>query len=80
MAGRQDLLASQIAGDLGHERISNLGEKKEDDEGILFYILFASGMYRSRRNLARKNAAAMVCSCETTVATICFVGSTTAPQ
>ena len=33
MVGRQELLASQIAGDLGHERAWNLEEKKEDDEG-----------------------------------------------
>ena len=31
--------ASQSAGDSGHERAWNFGEKKEDDEGILFYLL-----------------------------------------
>ena len=39
MAGGQKLAASQINDDLGHERTWNLGEKKEDDEGILFYNL-----------------------------------------
>ena len=33
MAGGQELLVSQIAGDLGHEMIWNLGEKKEATRG-----------------------------------------------
>jgi hypothetical protein len=28
---------AQIAGDLGHERSREVGEKKEDDEGIRFH-------------------------------------------
>ena len=39
MAGRQKLLASQIAGDLVDERASNLGQQIEHDEGVLFYLL-----------------------------------------
>jgi len=36
MAGRQELLAGQIDGDLRHKRSWNLGEKKEDDERVPF--------------------------------------------
>ena len=54
-------------------------EKKEDDEGIPFYFLLASGMHRSGRNLAGKNAAAVVCSRETMVAAICFIGELLEP-
>jgi len=39
VAGGQKLAASQINDDLGHDRTWNLGEKKEDDERILFYNL-----------------------------------------
>ena len=46
MAGGQELLASQIAGDLGHKRVWNLGEKKEDDERVPFYLLLAQVMHR----------------------------------
>ena len=51
-----------------------MGKKKENDEGIPFYLLLALGMHLSGQNLARKNAAAVVCSRETMVAVICFVG------
>jgi len=36
MAGRQELLAGQIDGDLRQKRSWNLREKKEDDERVLF--------------------------------------------
>jgi len=39
MASGQELLASQIAGDLGHGRAWNLREKKEVDKGVLFCLL-----------------------------------------
>ena len=42
---------SQIADDLGHERAWNLLEKKEDGEGVPFYLLLALGMYHGGRNL-----------------------------
>jgi len=56
-----------------------LGKKKEDDEGILFYLLLALGMHLSGQNLAWKNTAAVVCSRETMVAVICFVGKLLEP-
>ena len=46
MASGQELLAIQIAGDLGHERAWNLRKKKEDDERIPFYLLLAPVMHR----------------------------------
>ena len=42
MTDKQKLDGSQIAGDSGHKRAWELGEKKEGDEEILFYLLFAS--------------------------------------
>ena len=42
MTDKQKLAGSQIAGDSGHKRAWELGEKKEGDEEILFYLLFAS--------------------------------------
>ena len=54
MTDRQELLASQIAGDLGHRRAQNLGEKKEDDNGVLFYILLAPAMHCGGRNQCEK--------------------------
>ena len=56
-----------------------MGKKKKDDEGILFYLLLALGMHLSGQNLAWKNAAAVVCSRETMVAVICFVGKLLEP-
>ena len=56
-----------------------MGKKKEDDEGILFYLLLALGMHLSGQNLAWKNTAAVVCSRETMVAVICFVGKLLEP-
>jgi len=50
MASGQELLAIQIAGDLGHERAWNLRKKKEDDERIPFYLLLAPVMHRGGRN------------------------------
>ena len=79
MAGGQKFLASQIAGDSEHERSWNLGEKKENDESIPFYFLLASGWICSGRNLAGNNAAAVVCSRETMMAVICFVGKLLEP-
>ena len=46
MDGGQELLASQIAGDLGHERAWNLEKKKDDNEGVPFYLLIAPVMHR----------------------------------
>ena len=40
---------SQITDDLGYDRIWNLGEKKEDDEGVLFYLLLAPRMHHGSR-------------------------------
>jgi len=45
MAGGQELLASQIAGDSEHDRARNLGKNKENGEGIPFYLLLALTMY-----------------------------------
>jgi len=50
MVGRQEFLASQIAGDLGRERSWNLEKKKEEDKRILFYLLLAPVMHRGERN------------------------------
>ena len=36
--GEQKLVAGQIPGDLGHKRMREAGELKEDDEGIPFYL------------------------------------------
>jgi len=47
---------SQIADDLGHERAWNLGEKKEDGEGVPFYLLLAPEMHHGVQNLVRKKA------------------------
>ena len=52
---------SQIANDLGHERAWNLREKKEDDEGVPFYLLLAPDMYHGGRNLAGKKAMVVCC-------------------
>ena len=79
MAGGQKFLASQIAGDSKHERSFNLGKKKENDKRISFYLLLASGMHRSIRNLAENNVAAVVCSRETMMVVICFVGKLLEP-
>jgi len=49
IAGGQKLAMSQITDDLGHERVWNLGEKKEDDEGVPFYLLFAPRMHHGSR-------------------------------
>jgi len=79
MAGGQKFLASQIAGDSKHERSFNLGKKKENDKRISFYLLLASRMHRSSRNLAENNVAAVVCSRETMMVVICFVGKLLEP-
>jgi len=79
MAGGQKFLASQIAGDSEHERSFNLGKKKENDKRISFYLLLASGMHRSSQNLAENNVAAVVCSRETMMVVICFVGKLLEP-
>ena len=50
MVGRQEFLASQIAGDLERERSWNLEKKKEEDKRILFYLLLAPVMHRGGRN------------------------------
>ena len=47
---------SQIADDLGHERAWNLLEKKEDGEGVPFYLLLAPEMHHGVQNLVRKKA------------------------
>jgi len=54
MAGGQELLATQIAGDLGHERAWNFRKKKEDNEGVPFYLLFAPVMYHGAWNQCKK--------------------------
>ena len=54
MACRQELLACQIAGDLGHKRFWNLGEKKEDDERVPFYLLLAPVRHRGGQNRCAK--------------------------
>ena len=54
MAGGQKLLASQVAGDLGHKRAWNLGEKKEDDKRVPFYLLLAPVMHRGGWNQCGK--------------------------
>jgi len=46
---RQKLAVSQITDDLGHERVRNLGKKKEDDEGVPFYPLLAPRMHHGSR-------------------------------
>jgi len=52
---RTELLASQIASDLGHEKAWKLREKKENDEGIPFYLLLVPViMYHGNRNRCRK--------------------------
>ena len=53
MAGGEELLVSQIAGNLGHERAWNLGEKKDGD-GVPFYLLLAPVMHRGGRNRCGK--------------------------
>ena len=40
---------SQITDDLGYDRIWNLGEKKEDDEGVLFYLLLVPEIHLESR-------------------------------
>ena len=42
MAGGHKLLASQIDNDLGHKGFE-FGGKKEDNKGVLFYLLLCSG-------------------------------------
>ena len=54
MADGQKLLASQIAGDLGYKRAWNLREKKEDDEGVPFYLLLAPVMHHDSWNRREK--------------------------
>jgi len=56
MAGGQKLTVNQITDDLGHERAWNLGEKKENGEGVPFYLLFVSGMHHGGRNLLTEKA------------------------
>ena len=58
MAGKQKLLASQIAGDLGHERAWNLGKKKEDDEGDSVLPLTCAGDGPWRLESVREELAA----------------------
>jgi len=53
MAGGEELLVSQIAGNLGHERAWNLGEKKDGD-GVPFYLLLAPVMHRGLQNRCGK--------------------------
>ena len=55
MVGGQELLANQIAGDLGHERAWNLGEKKEDEEEVPFYLLLALTMYHGGQTSTVQN-------------------------
>ena len=50
MAGGQELAMDQIVSNLGHKRAWDLGEKKENDEGVPFYLLLASGMHCGGRN------------------------------
>ena len=45
MASGQKFLASQIAGDLDYKKTWNLGENKEDNEGIPFYFLLVLVMH-----------------------------------
>jgi hypothetical protein len=47
----------RIPGDLGHDRIWEAGEKKEDDEAIRFYRLPMVEMHCGGRNLIAKEAA-----------------------
>ena len=56
-----------------------MGKKKENDKRISFYLLLASRMHRSSRNLAENNVAAVVCSRETMMVVICFVGKLLEP-
>ena len=49
MAGGQKLTISQIADNLEHERAWNLEEKKEDDEGVLFYLLLVPEIHLESR-------------------------------
>ena len=52
---RTELLASQIASDLGHEKAWKLREKKENDEGVPFYLLLVPViMYHGNRNWCGK--------------------------
>ena len=44
MAGGQKVIVSQIDDELGHERVWNLGEKKENDEGVPFHLLLTPGI------------------------------------
>jgi len=55
MVGGQELLVSQIAGDLGHERAWNLGEKKKDGEEVPFYLLLALTMYHGGQTSTVQN-------------------------
>lgn len=45
MAGGQELAAGKIASGLRYERVWNLGEMKEQGEGVSFYSLPASEMH-----------------------------------
>ena len=56
MAGGQKLTVNQITDDLGHERAWNLGKKKENGEGVPFYLLFVSEMHHGGRNLLTEKA------------------------
>ena len=60
MAGRQELLAGQIDGDLRHKRSWNLREKKEDSDGILFYLLLVPEMHHGGQNLRGEGAGGLL--------------------
>jgi hypothetical protein len=53
----------QIAGNFGHGRSREVGEKKEEREGIRFHALPAAEMHRRDRILRRKMKGGSVLSC-----------------
>ena len=54
MAGEQELLASQIAGDLRYVRVWNFEKKKEDDEGVLFTSYLRAVIHCEGRKKCRR--------------------------
>ena len=58
MASGQKFTVSQIAD--GHERAWNLRKKKEDSDGILFYLLLVPKMHHGGQNLRGEGAGGLL--------------------